>query len=44
MVQGKVPAWLYFVKFEGMTESEAKAMIEEAQEQNKPDSGLFGEE
>lgn len=44
VLQGKVPAWMYFVKFEGMTEQEAKAMIEEAQEQNKPDSGLFGEE
>lgn len=38
---GKVPAWLYFVKFEGMTEDEAKAMVEEAQ----PDEPkLFGEE
>lgn len=27
---GKVPAWKYFVKFEGMTEEEAKAMTEEA--------------
>lgn len=26
----KVPAWMYFVKFEGMTEEEAKAMVEEA--------------
>ena len=43
VLQGKVPAWMYFVKFEGMTESEAKAMIEEAQEQNKPDSGLYEE-
>lgn len=41
VVQGKVPAWFYFVKFEGMTESEAKAMVEEAQ----PDEPtLFGEE
>lgn len=41
VVQGKVPAWLYFVKFEGMTESEAKAMVKEAQ----PDEPtLFGEE
>lgn len=31
VVQGKVPAWLYFVKFEGMAEEEAKAMVEEAQ-------------
>ena len=38
---GKVPAWLYFVKFEGMTESEARAMVKEAQ----PDEPtLFGEE
>ena len=38
---GKVPAWLYFVKFEGMTEDEAKAMVKEAQ----PDEPtLFGEE
>lgn len=41
VVQGKVPAWLFFVKFEGMTENEAKAMVEEAQ----PDEPkLFGEE
>ena len=38
---GKVPAWLYFVKFEGMTESDAKAMVKEAQ----PDEPkLFGDE
>ena len=41
MTTNKVPAWLYFVKFEGMTEEEAKAMIEEAQ----PDEPtLFREE
>ena len=41
VVQGKVPAWLFFVKFEGMTEEDAKAMVEEAQ----PDEPtLFGEE
>lgn len=28
---GKVPAWMYFVKFEGMTEEDAKAMTAEAQ-------------
>jgi A118 family predicted phage portal protein len=28
---GKVPAWKFFVKFEGMTEEDAKAMVEEAQ-------------
>lgn len=31
VVQGKVPAWLFFVKFEGMTEEDAKAMVKEAQ-------------
>ena len=28
---GKVPAWMFFVKFEGMSEEEARAMVEEAQ-------------
>lgn len=42
VVQRKVPAWKYFVKFEGMTESEAKAMIKEAEPDEKP--GLFEEE
>ena len=32
-LQGDVPAWMYYVKFEKMSEEEAKAMIEEA----KPD-------
>lgn len=27
---GKVPAWMFFEKFEGMTEEEARAMVEEA--------------
>lgn len=31
VVAGKVPAWRYFVKFEGMSEADAKAMIDEAQ-------------
>lgn len=30
VVSGKVPAWKFFVKFEGMTEEDAKAMVEEA--------------
>lgn len=29
VMAGKVPAWMYFVKFEGFTEDEAKAMQEE---------------
>lgn len=41
VVQGKVPAWLFFVKFEVMTEEDAKAMVKEAQ----PDEPtLFGDE
>jgi A118 family predicted phage portal protein len=32
VVSGKVPAWKFFVKFEGMTEEEAKEMIQEAQQ------------
>lgn len=42
VVQGKVPAWRYFVKFEGMTEEEARAMVEEAQPKEEP--GFFQEE
>lgn len=29
VLQGRVPAWMYFQKFEGMTEDEAKAMATE---------------
>ncbi len=36
----KVPAWMYFVKFEGMTEEEAKEMVAEA---NPPEPMLFNE-
>lgn len=36
----KVPAWKYFVKFEGMSEEEAKEMIEEA---SAGQPGLFDE-
>lgn len=41
VTQGKVPAWMYFVKFEGMSEEEAKAMVKEA-EPKEPT--LFGGE
>ena len=37
---GKVPAWMYFVKFEGMTEEDAKAMVAEAQPKTPT---LFGD-
>lgn len=36
----KVPAWRYFVKFEGMTEEDAKAMVAEAQPKTP---SLFGD-
>lgn len=42
VTQNKIPAWKYFVKFEGMSEEEAKAMVEEAQPKEEP--GLFAEE
>ena len=42
VTQGHVPAWMYFVKFEGMTEAEARAMVEEAQPKEEP--GFFQEE
>jgi A118 family predicted phage portal protein len=38
---GKVPAWMFFVKFEGMTEEDAKAMTKEAQPK---EPSLFGGE
>lgn len=38
---GKVPAWMFFVKFEGMTEEDAKAMVEEATPKQPK---LFGSE
>lgn len=38
--QGKVPFWVYLVKFEGMSEEEAKEMCQLAKEENKAD-GLF---
>ena len=41
VAQGWVPKWMYFVKFEGMTEDEAKAMVAEA-EPKRP--SLFGGE
>lgn len=37
----KVPFWYYLVKFEGFTEEEAKALVQEAQPE---DPTLFGEE
>ena len=41
-MQGKVPAWLYFTKFEGMTKDEAVSMTKEAE--NTQAKGLFDDE
>ena len=41
--QGWVPLWLYFTKFEGMSEEEAKKMVAEASAAEK-EKGLFDEE
>lgn len=41
VVSGKVPAWRFFVKFEGMTEDEAKEMLAEA---TPTQPSLFGKE
>jgi A118 family predicted phage portal protein len=38
---GKVPAWMFFVKFEGMSEEDAKAMVDEAAPKQPT---LFGSE
>ena len=40
--QGKMPAWKYFVKFEGMTEDEAKELLLEATSNNLETQQLFG--
>lgn len=43
---GKIPFWKYLVKFENMSEEEAKELEAAGKEANKPDkeNGLFGEE
>lgn len=40
-IQGDVPTWMYYVKFEGMSEEEAKAMVAEA---TPKEPILFGSE
>ncbi len=40
---GKYPLWLYYVKFEGMSEEDAKAVAAEAKTENEPEEeGLEG--
>ena len=41
-VQNRVPFWYYLMKFEGFTEEEARALVEEAQPKEEP--GFFQEE
>ena len=41
-IQGDVPPYMYYMKFEGMNEADARAMVEEAQPKEEP--GFFREE
>lgn len=43
-IQGDVPPWMYYVKFEKMSEEDAKAMVEEAQPKEEKLFDRFGEE
>lgn len=42
--QGKVPFWMYLVKFEGMSEDEAKEVCRLAKEENQSEGLFEGEE
>lgn len=44
VMQGWMPKWLYFVKFEGMSEEEAKAFVAEADAAQTEKAVLFGAE
>lgn len=41
-IQGDVPPWMYYVKFEKMSEEEAKAMVEESKSEQIQQETLFG--
>ena len=43
-MQGWVPKWLYFVKFEGMSEEEAKKLVAEADAAQAEKATMFGAE
>ena len=43
-MQGWIPKWMYFVKFEGMSEEEAKAVTAEAEAAQIEKAQLFGAE
>ena len=40
-IQGDVPPWMYYVRFEKMSEEEAKAMIEESKTEQQEQETLF---
>ena len=40
-LQGDVPPWMYYVKFEKMSEEEAKTMIEESKAAQMEQETLF---
>lgn len=44
VMQGWMPKWLYFVKFEGMSEEEAKNLVAEAEMAQIEKAALFGAE
>ncbi|MBQ7670563.1 MAG: phage capsid protein [Clostridia bacterium] len=44
VMQGWVPKWLYFVKFEGMSEEEAKKLVAEADAAQAEKATMFGAE
>lgn len=45
VMQGKYPLWMYYVKFEGMSEEDAKLLVAESKSENEPEgNSLFGEE
>lgn len=43
-MQGWIPKWMYFVKFEGMSEEDAKAVVAEAEAAQVEKATLFGAE
>lgn len=44
VTSNKIPAWYYFVKFEKMTEEEAKSLVEEAEPKEEGIYSKFGQE
>ena len=46
VIQGKYPLYRYYMKFEGMSEKEARTVVKEAKSENNPDDkdDMFGKE